>query len=305
LDDDAPVWPREAVYAAADWTEAERAIVPRAWWARASDGYRLGVLSWAGASRPRGDLVILHGVQSHAGWYHGLGRRLAAAGLNAHFPDRRGSGANSPARGHAASARRLVDDVVEVLAAIPRTGGPLVLGGISWGGKLAVVAAARNPRTVDGLALICPGLHPRVGVRAREKLGVAAALLTGQAARPVFPIPLADPALFTDNSAARRFIANDPLSLRLGTAGLLFASRMLDRQVSRARRRVRCPALLMLAGRDRIVDNRSTRAYFEGLGSERKTVIEYPEAHHTLDFEPDPGRYVRDLVGWIDAACVP
>ena len=30
-----------------------------------------------------------------------------------------------------------------------------------------------------------------------------------------------------------------------------------------------------------------------------KTVIEYPEAHHTLEFEPDPTRYFADLVGWL------
>ena len=42
----------------------------------------------------RGQVVVLHGVQSHGGWYHRLGRTLAAAGYIASFPDRRGSGAN-------------------------------------------------------------------------------------------------------------------------------------------------------------------------------------------------------------------
>jgi alpha-beta hydrolase superfamily lysophospholipase len=226
---------------------------------------------------------------------------LAAAGFSVHFPDRRGSGANPEARGHAPSAERLVEDVAEVVGAIRRGGGRVVLGGISWGAKLAVVASALGPEEVDGLVLICPGLEPRVGVGLREKLGVAGALATGQAARRLFPIPLADPALFTDNPDARQFIAGDPLSLRFGTAALLFASRVLDRMVRRAQRQVRCPALLMLAGRDRIVDNARTRAYFEGLGSRAKTVIEYPEAHHTLDFEPEPDRYVRDLVNWLEA----
>ena len=30
-------------------------------------------------------------------------------------------------------------------------------------------------------------------------------------------------------------------------------------------------------------------------------MIEYPEGHHTLEFEPDPSRYALDLVNWINA----
>jgi alpha-beta hydrolase superfamily lysophospholipase len=207
-------------------------------------------------------------------------------------------------RGHAPSARRLIDDVIE-FARSARSDGPVVLGGISWGGKLVMAASAEAPEAADLIALICPGLHPRVGVSPREKLGVGAAVLTGRAASRTFSIPLADPALFTDDPEARRFIASDPLSLRAGTAGLMFASRILDRLVRRAPGLVTRPTLLMLAGRDRIVDNRRTRDYFERIASPRKTVLEYPDSHHTLDFELDPTTYARDLVAWIESEAGP
>ena len=38
----------------------------------------------------------------------------------------------------------------------------------------------------------------------------------------------------------------------------------------------------------------------ESLASQDRTIIEYPEAHHTLEFEPDPSRYARDLIEWIE-----
>src|SRR5262245_58627197 len=114
-----PSWPPEAIWPPGGLTAAESAIEPRAWFLPARDGYPLAVLSWPSAlAAPRGRIVILHGVQSLAGWYHGLGRRLAAAGYESHFPDRRGSGANTQARGHAPSARCLVDDVVNALESI-------------------------------------------------------------------------------------------------------------------------------------------------------------------------------------------
>ena len=145
----------------------------------ASDGYPLHVTLWPATGRERGHVVVLHGVQSHGGWYSGLGRVLASAGYTASFPDRRGSGANSVDRGHARSARRLILDLVEWLRAV-RAESPahrLVLCGISWGGKLVMIAASRHAELVDGVALICPGLHPRVGVTRREKWAIAWAFL--------------------------------------------------------------------------------------------------------------------------------
>jgi acylglycerol lipase len=71
--------------------------------------------------------------------------------------------------------------------------------------------------------------------------------------------------------------------------------------VRRAPRSVRQPTLLMLAGQDRIVDNERTLRYFERLATSDRTLIEYPEGHHTLEFEPDPTRYARDLISWTES----
>ena len=273
-------------------------------WA-ASDGYPIHVATWPTAAAPRARLVILHGVQSHGGWYHGLGRTLAEAGIEAHFPDRRGSGANRLDRGDTPSLARLLDDTAEYLADLRSRDSslPIALAGISWGGKLAVIAAARRPELVDALALICPGLHPRVDVGRAERLRIALAYFTRP--KKTFPIPLSDPALFTDNPEGQAFIAADPLGLRAATARLLAASSFLDRAVARVPGLVRQPALLMLAGRDRIVHNEKTRAYFARLALAEKRVIEYPEGHHTLEFDPDPGRYALDLAGWLGEVLPP
>jgi alpha-beta hydrolase superfamily lysophospholipase len=218
------------------------------------------------------------------------------------MPDRRGSGRNQVDRGHVASYRRLIADVVEIVTSLKGEGtGPVAVAGISWGGKLAVVAAAENPRLIDAVALICPGLHAKVDPSLRDRLRIAWAFFTNK--RKQFPIPLADPALFTDDVAKQAFIAADPLALRTATASLLAASRFLDRRVRGVKLLIRQPKLLMLAGRDRIVDNARTLAYF-GATPEPRTLIEYPEGCHTLEFDPDPARYARDLADWLDATLV-
>ena len=62
------------------------------------------------------------------------------------------------------------------------------------------------------------------------------------------------------------------------------------------------PVLLMLAGKDRILDNAKTRTYFNAFASQNKRLSEYPEANHTLEFEPDPEPFIQDLIGWLSEA---
>ena len=98
---------------------------------------------------------------------------------------------------------------------------------------------------------------------------IALAWLTNR--RKTFPIPLSDPALFTDSPEGQAFIASDHLGLHAGTAGLLAASFFIDKAVRRIPPKVHQPALLMLAGQDRIVDNALTLAYFERLATPTAT----------------------------------
>ena len=98
---------------------------------------------------------------------------------------------------------------------------------------------------------------------------------------------MSDPALFTDSLVGQSFIANDPLGLHAATAGLLAASTFIDLAIKKIPRKVKQPALLMLAERDRIVNNVDTLAFFETLASPIREVITYPEGHHTLEFDPD------------------
>lgn len=263
----------------------------------ASDGYSLGFRDYPPDGPARGTLVLLHGIQSHAGWYGGTCEFLRRSGWRVRFLDRRGSGVNRQARGDTPGFRRLLDDVAEFLRA-SRGAGPTALAGISWGGKLAAALPYRHPGLADAVALLCPGIAARVGPPLSQKLAVAWSRLVRPTRR--YPIPLSDPALFTADPGWQATIATDPLALHDATARFLAASAFLDFYLRRARRSLTVPVLLMLAGRDRVVDNARLRAFVASLPPGDRTVIEYPEAEHTLEFEPDPGHYRADLLAWLD-----
>jgi alpha-beta hydrolase superfamily lysophospholipase len=263
--------------------------------ATASDGYRWHYRRYAPPAEPVGRVIFLHGIQSHGGWYPRSCSQIAAAGHEVFFLDRRGCGLNKEARGDLPSFRRALDDIAEFLRTLP-TDKPRLLGAISWGGKLGVALQYRQPGLVDGLALLCPGLFPviRPGFFTRMRIG-RCALSTP---RRRFPIPLNDPTLFTESERWREFLRTDPLALHEATARMLFQSNSLDLYLRRAWKWVKIPSLLMLAGRDRIIDNAKTRRYVKRFPGPTQ-VIEYPESHHTLEFEPEGHPFVGDLLLWM------
>jgi alpha-beta hydrolase superfamily lysophospholipase len=264
-------------------------------------------------------VLYLHGIQSHPGWFVGSAAHLAARGHPVYLVTRRGSGRNRAARGHADSARQLLEDLDAACSFVLAESGALRyhLLGVSWGGKLLAALAcdkARGPLhyEVDGtsladvflgaasLTLVAPGIAPRVDLPWRTKAAVGACAIFHP--RRAFDIPLGEAALFTDSPAMQEYIRQDGLSLRRATARFLFASRMLDRMIRRAPRgAIAIPTTLVLASRDRIIDSAATREEVQRLTAGRCQVRELPGAH-TLEFEADPAPLHEALAGALAAA---
>ena len=112
-------------------------------------------------------------------------------------------------------------------------------------------------------------------------------------------IPLNDPQLFTANPVMLEFLENDPLKLTEATASFFITSRRLDIQVPKVVSKLTIPVYLFLAEHDRIIDNKATiellQPALKGIGESGKSTTIYKGAHHTLDFEVEPGEFFSEL----------
>jgi len=249
-------------------------------------------------------VVYLHGIQSHPGWFSGSASAMAAAGWPVVMPTRRGSGANTVARGDAPSPECLLDDLAACCrwAARRFDAKRVHLAGVSWGGKLAAVFCAR-PRPgveIGSLTMAAPGIVPQIDVPLKQKLAIGMALLgrggTGQErGTALFDIPLNDPALFTDNPAMREYLECDAHRLHRATARFLFASNRLDAMLRSRGAAIGVSTTLILARRDRIIDNDKTRRVVGKVTAGRAKVVELDVAH-TMDFEPDPTEFYQAML---------
>lgn len=263
---------------------------------RLCDHYQAYARLWT-PPEPKGAVLYLHGIQSHGRWFEHSAARIAEAGYTVLLPDRRGSGRNEVERGHTPSARQLLRDGANFLDELHvRTGqSRFHIVGVSWGGKWAMALARYAPQRIAGISLVAPGLFSRVDLPTVAKFRVAMSAVA--APRAYFDIPLNDPELFTANRERQDFINNDPLALRRVTTRFLLASRKLDGYVrGLSGRKANIPIHLMLAGRDRIIANEKTRRFIEQLHWPNTKITEYPDAQHTLEFEPDPEPFIRDLI---------
>lgn len=291
-----------------------------------SDGHVLHFRHWkaelSGQADVKGIVVATHGIQSHSGWYFHSSRAMAAAGFDVYFADRRGSGLNQRDRGHADHGLRLINDLRQLiqlarsehplttalpskspsarpLEMVPTPAVPaLIVMGISWGGKIAAAAAAVLTGEIDRLALLYPGLEPQLRPTRFQRLQLRFAR-DFDLRRKAVPIPLRDPALFTDNPRWQEFIRNDKLAIHEVTSGFLNAGTDLDRILHRHADQVTQPTLLMLAGRDQIIDNARTCTRVASCGCRHLTTIHYPTACHTLEFDRDRELFIRELTDWL------
>jgi len=264
-----------------------------------ADGYRgYGRLFESGC--PRRAVLYLHGIQSHGGWFLRSCDFLRRHDIMVLMPDRRGSGLNQEKRGHCDSYRQLLADVDCWADWLIRRSGfkQIDMAAVSWGGKLGLVYAGQNPQKIRQIALITPGLCVQIDIRLREKIAVGINGLVDPQRRHEIPLNL--PELFTANPRMRQFIAQDPLKLTHASAAFFIASNRLDGQVRQVVRQVKMPVHLFLAEMDQITDNWATIDLLRPIlvppagGGELAYI--YRQAHHTLDFEPEPESFFNDLV---------
>lgn len=271
---------------------------------RAADGYPIQYSRFEPVGQAKGNLICIHGIQSHAGWYRASCQAYSEAGYRTFFIDRRGSGRNARDRGHCTGYRQLIDDLRLAVEHVRQQapGLPVALLAISWGGKLAVAALKQHPGLVDHLVLMCPGWFAKVDPTVREKLAIGWSFLLWPKRR--INIPLSDPSLFTACGRWQKFIAEEPLGLRQATARMLMTSKILDRVIRNAPERITVPSLLMLAGQDLIIDNAQTKTFFDRFACRDRTLLDYPQAHHTFEFEHNNLEIFQDVTNWLDERMV-
>ena len=112
------------------------------------------VRSWSpsGGGKPRAIVVLVHGFNSHGGYYIRTGEALAARGFATYALDLRGRGRSDGDRFYIESMSEYVQDVATVvsLAKLRHPGLPTVLLGHSAGGVVSCIYTLEHQHELAG-----------------------------------------------------------------------------------------------------------------------------------------------------------
>jgi len=260
-----------------------------------------GILVPARIFNPDGSatpVIMVHGLQSHSGWFVQSAAFIGALGHPVYAIDRRGSGLSRQRRGDSKDFHDWSDDIHDVTRRVLlRHGGSQVLVvGHCFGAIPATIFAEGHPQMVKGLILTTPGIFTHTSIPFSQVLKI---IFSAPGKRDYhLPSPL-DPSLFSELDEYERFITADGL-------GLTSVSGDFYWQVHRARsyllqhdRELNMPLLVAFAGEDPIADNEKTRTWLSRLPSPFRSELRYADARHILEFSQEREAFFADLARWL------
>lgn len=242
-------------------------------------------------------VLMLHGLQSHSGWFVQSAAHIASLGMPVYQIDRRGSGLSSEPRGHGDSYEEMLADILTVgRYAMERHGvEKFHLLGHCFGAIPGAAFAGRYPELLQSLLLCTPAVYTLTGVYFKEGVQILESELTHH--HKYIPIHIA-PTQFTESEKYLHFINKDPLALKQVTTALYFQVPMARHYLQSRMDQLTMPVFMGMAANDSICDNEENAEFFNELPSRRKLMVTYQRAKHILEFSEDRDTFFTDLSGW-------
>lgn len=266
----------------------------------AIDGSNVVVQDWAldPGAKPRGVVILVHGLGEHAGRYDHVARQLNSWGFAVRGYDQCGHGESSGARGSLPSDTRLLDDLADMVdstRARHDPGTPLILIGHSMGGLVVGRFVSLQLRAVDGLVMSSPALD--VGMNVFQKLLVSV-------------LPKIAPDLRVGNGVKPQFVSHDPAVVAAYKADPLVHDRIsarLARFIADAGPQTLAlaphwtvPTLLMYAGDDRLLNADGSRVFAAQAPKHVVTTQCFDTLYHEIFNEQDAAPVFATLKTWLD-----
>jgi len=268
----------------------------------AGDMVRIFYQGWI-PPRPKGVLVISHGLGEHSGRYTNLIEALEGKGISIYALDHRGHGKSGGKRGHVDSYMKYIGDLKQLLEDViakENRNLPVILLGHSMGGLIAMKYALIHPGDIDDLILSAPALIPAVPVPPAKK--ILGRMLSRMFPRLTLNNELDPSDISTDLDVVRAYrddpLVHDRVSARWFTEFIDTGSDCLKRASE-----LKMPLLIIHGAGDRMVSTRSSKIVYERASSPDKQ-IQFFEGlfHETMNEEIESRKKVlRLLRDWIVA----
>lgn len=251
--------------------------------------------TWGSASECQAAVLLIHGLGAHSGWFEALARRLKVRNLFVLSYDLVGFGKRI--KQHYFSPSQWLTDLTAAYAYLKQLVGdkPIYLIGNSMG---SIVALKGCPMLKPaGLALLSPGFegHAQTFPLSYRVKTIIEALISPDK-ELALPYNLE---LVTGDKTVRDWLAKDPEWRSSVPGRMLFDLLKITQELRWSKLSVPCPALMLTAGQDRLVDNQVNARLFQRLASPSKRSRCFETAVHDLPLDPSVDEVADEIAQWI------
>jgi acylglycerol lipase len=263
-----------------------------------SDGQHIFYRNWLpGDGKPKAIVIIIHGLNSHSGYYHNFALQLTNINYEVYAIDLRGRGRSEGERYYIPDYQNILSDI-DQLVGIAKGAHPLIpvfLFGHSAGGVFASVYAVQHQGKLGGL--ICESFAFHLPAPA---LALSAIKLMGYIIPHVRVVKLNN-ADFSRDPAMVYKLNKDPLledekQPARTMQQLLLAAEYLKRKMSA----IRLPLLILHGLADKATNPSGSEYFMENASSSDKQLKLYEGHYHDLLNDKYNGIVIRDINHWLD-----
>lgn len=260
-------------------------------------GLKIFTRSWQPEEAPRAVIMLVHGFNSHSGYYTWTGEQFAKNGLAAYALDWRGRGRSDGERFYVDSLANVVADLDTFIDSVKAEHSelPLFLLGHSAGGVVSCIYTLEHQSKLAGL--ICESFAFELPAP-----DFAIAVLKGLShiAPHLHTIKLKNED-FSRDEAVVAAMNSDPLIADEAQPSSTAAE--LARADDRLRREfplITLPLLILHGTADKATKPSGSQHFYEQAGSTDKTLKLYDGHYHDLLNDVDKDVVMADIQQWID-----
>ncbi|MBC7926947.1 MAG: lysophospholipase [Bryobacteraceae bacterium] len=265
-------------------------------------GVKIFIRSWRPIAKATGVVAIVHGFNSHSGYYTWVAEQLTSAGLAVYALDLRGRGQSSGERFFIENVSDYISDVESLisLAKSREAGLPVFLLGHSAGGVISCVYTLEHQAELAGF--ICESF-------AFQLPGPEAELSVVKGLSHLVPhvhVLKLENQHFSRDPEVVRTLNEDPLLANEVQPTLTVAEMVrADERLKKEFPLITLPVLILHGTMDKVTMPGGSQFFYDHAGSRDKTLKLYEGHYHDLLNDIDKELVMADIQSWIKARVLP
>lgn len=261
-------------------------------------GLKIFTRAWRPTGTPRAIIVIVHGFNSHSGYYRWVAEQFVAHGLAVYALDLRGRGQSEGERFYVEKFADYVNDVATfvALAKAQEPGLPVFMLGHSAGGVVACIYTLEHQTELAGL--ICESFAHEVPAP-----DFALAVLKGVShIAPHAHVLKLNNADFSRDPNVVEAMNKDPFIAGESQPAETIAEMVrADERLKQEFPLITLPVLILHGTHDKAAKPSGSQHFYNRAGSTDKTLKLYEGHFHDLLNDLDKEVVMADIQGWLDA----